>query len=85
MLLVSEKLDQAKSHMQRIEDLKRFTDEKMKLFSKMNEETAMFDDTLAITMAQNIKDDKAEEIDKKVFVFRVTLYVLNFYQTLIFI
>lgn len=75
--MVSEKLKNSKSHKQRIEDLKRFTNEKMKLFSKINEEKAMFDDILAITMAQNIKDDTEEKIDKKVFVFRATNLILN--------
>ncbi|XP_060857733.1 golgin subfamily A member 6-like protein 22 isoform X1 [Metopolophium dirhodum] len=60
-----EKLERKKKQLQTKQDIALFTKERANLFSKMNEATAMFDETFKITMKQNLKDDSADEIEAK--------------------
>jgi len=63
---IIEKLERKKKQLQTKQDIALFTKERANLFSKMNEATAMFDETFKITMKQNLKDDSADEIEAKV-------------------
>lgn len=64
---IIEKLERKKKQLQTKKDIALFTKERANLFSKMNEATAMFDETFKITMKQNLKDDSADEIEAKVY------------------
>lgn len=53
--------------MQRKEEIKQFTEERAKLFSKMNKATSTFDETFALSMGQNLNDNTAEVLEAKVY------------------
>ncbi|KAL5236785.1 hypothetical protein ACI65C_004195 [Semiaphis heraclei] len=60
-----EKMERKRKQLQTKKEIALFTKEREKLFSKMNEATAMFDETFKITMKQNLKDDSADDIEAK--------------------
>lgn len=63
---IIEKMERKRKQLQTKKEIALFTKEREKLFSKMNEATAMFDETFKITMKQNLKDDSADDIEAKV-------------------
>jgi len=63
---IIEKMERKRKQLQTKNEIALFTKERANLFSKMNEATAMFDETFKITMKQNLKDDSADEIEAKV-------------------
>ncbi|XP_022176736.1 golgin subfamily A member 6-like protein 6 isoform X2 [Myzus persicae] len=65
-----EKLERKKKQLQTKEEIAQFTKERANLFSKMNEATAMFDETFKITMKQNLKDDSADALEAKLQLLR---------------
>lgn len=71
--------------MQRKEEIKQFTEERAKLFSKMNEATSTFDETFALSMGQNLKDNTAEILEAKVYKMNIIIGWLFGYNDLILV
>lgn len=71
--------------MQRKEEIKQFTEERAKLFSKMNKATSTFDETFALSMGQNLKDNTAEILEAKVYKMNIIIGWLFGYNDLILV
>lgn len=70
-------MERIKKQELRREEIKKFTEERMKLFSNANEAKSTFDDTFAITMRQNLQDDTADVIKEKV-IFNVDRLITKY-------
>lgn len=68
MHLILEKLDRIKKQVQIREEIEQFTKNKLQLFSQSRDAVKSFNETLAYSMKQYLKDDIADKITAKVWV-----------------